>query len=121
MRCPVRTPSARGNRTGRRRELIQKDRVSPTGADNRRSRRRRPGAAKAHDKVVCVSHQESSPFETCFHFVGNRQLGPARAADNPAPWPARRRWPLYSTTLENPFVASFILPPNRYVPSLLLL
>jgi hypothetical protein len=28
---------------------------------------------------------------------------------------------LYSTTLENPFVASFILPPNRYVPSLLLL
>jgi hypothetical protein len=29
--------------------------------------------------------------------------------------------PLYSTTLENPFVASFIFPPNRYVPLLLLL
>ena len=44
-----------------------------------------------------------------------------RGAQEPAVETGSIAHPLYSTTLENPFVASFILPPNRYVPSLLLL
>jgi hypothetical protein len=44
-----------------------------------------------------------------------------RGAQEPALETGSIAHPLYSTTLENPFVASFILPPNRYVPSLLLL
>jgi hypothetical protein len=44
-----------------------------------------------------------------------------RGAQEPALETGSIAQPLYSTTLDNPFVASFILPPNRYVPSLLLL
>ena len=44
-----------------------------------------------------------------------------RGAQEPAIEMGSIAHPLYSTTLENPFVASFILPPNRYVPWLLLL
>src|SRR6476646_9227573 len=44
-----------------------------------------------------------------------------RGAQEPAVETGSIAHPLYSTTLENPFVASFILPPNRYIPSLLLL
>src|SRR5277367_7188802 len=44
-----------------------------------------------------------------------------RGAQEPAVGTGSIAHPLYSTTLENPFVASFILPPNRYIPSLLLL
>ena len=43
-----------------------------------------------------------------------------RGAQEPAVETGSIAHPLYSTTLENPFVASFILHPNRYVPSLLL-
>jgi hypothetical protein len=41
-----------------------------------------------------------------------------RGAQEPAVETGSIAHPLYSTTLENPFVASFILPPNRDVPSL---
>src|SRR6266446_6830826 len=44
-----------------------------------------------------------------------------RGAQEPAVETGSIAHPLYSTTLENPFVASFIVPPNRYIPSLLLL
>jgi hypothetical protein len=44
-----------------------------------------------------------------------------RGAQEPAVETGSIAHPLYSTTLENRFVALFILPLNRYVPSLLLL
>ena len=43
-----------------------------------------------------------------------------RGAQEPAVETGSIAHPLYSTTQEIPFIASFILPPNRYVPSLLL-
>jgi hypothetical protein len=44
-----------------------------------------------------------------------------RGAQEPAVETGSIAHPLYSTTLENPFVASFIVPRDRYGPSLLLL